>query len=358
LGEGWGEGLGGLTRLPSIVPPRWDDESSGNGSTPYDSFRHFARVYFLGDPAPEDRLAAVFSMSDFTFYGDESYGDGVDAYAVAGYVASVNQWEKFIEAWKEFRRAENFCVLHKAELEHCATGSDFEWKGLSPDEKYERKTRINKRACELIVQHAAFGVGHAVQKSEWQRSIAEHDAKWPGLLGRSFYAAGVYGCLNLAAELMENTRRTGMIRYVFEDKKRDGRGEAEDLLRALKADERTRDRFRIAGYSFESKHDPEFIPLQAADFLAYESFKQINNQILAGGLKLDRNGNLVGPRGVFRNLVQADDPRYVTNPNDLPCPHRGSWMDATTIRSMVADIKLRLGTGDLVDIDHETKDRV
>ena len=94
-----------------------DDKSSGDESIPYDAFRHFRRVYFLGDPTPEDRLIAVFSMGDFTFYGDESYGDGADAYAVAGYVASVEQWEKFIEQWKQFAKDEEFAILHKADLE-------------------------------------------------------------------------------------------------------------------------------------------------------------------------------------------------------------------------------------------------
>ena len=54
--------------------------------------------------------------------------------------------------------------------------------------------------------------------------------------------------------MMEQKRKTGMIRYVFEDGA-EGRTEAEAMLRELKADSRTRGKFRIAGYSFESKTD-------------------------------------------------------------------------------------------------------
>lgn len=294
-------------------------------------------------------------MGDFTFYGDESYGKE-DAYAVAGYIASVPQWKKFIEAWKPFAQEEGFTVLHKRLLEHNVKGSEFEWATLTKDQKYERKTRINQRACEIILGHCMAGVGQAVQKSEWQRSITNHGAKWPALLGRSFYAAGVFGCLTLAVDMMERKRRTGMIRYVFEDGA-DGRNEAEEMLKALKADPVTRNRFRIAGYSFESKTDPQFIPLQAADFLAYESYRQLDNQ--AFGPKLDSRGNIINPRGAFRRLVRADDPQFRNvDPRDMPCGHRGAWFDAAKIRSMVQEIHVALRKGDLMDTDYETQNRV
>jgi hypothetical protein len=289
-------------------------------------------------------------MGDFTFYGDESYGEA-DAYAVAGYLASVAQWEKFNDAWRRFAKDEGFTVLHKRLLEHNRKGSkantEFVWADLNAEEKAEKRKRINARACRIILAHALGGVGHAVQKSEWQRSISDHGAKWPSVLGRSVYAAGVFGCLNLAADLMEKKRRTGMIRYVFEDGA-DGRGGAEAMIEELSANRRTRDKFRIAGYSFESKTDPAFIPLQAADFLAYESYRQLDNQ--AFGVKLDSRGNIINPRGAFRCLVRADDPAYKgVDPYEMPCAHKGAWFDSAKIRAMVADIGRLLGTHDLAE---------
>ena len=94
---------------------------------------------------------------EYTFYGDESYGE-VDAYSVAGYLASVEQWKRFNEEWKTFRREEDFCVLHKRELEHNVKGSDFEWPELSSAQKAEKKKRINIKACELILKYARFGI--------------------------------------------------------------------------------------------------------------------------------------------------------------------------------------------------------
>ena len=104
---------------------------------------------------------AVFSMGDFTFYGDESYGKE-DAYAVAGYLASVPQWDKFIEAWKPFAQEEGFTVLHKRLLEHNRKGSkentEFVWNNLTAEQKAEKRLRINQRACGIILEIIAWPV--------------------------------------------------------------------------------------------------------------------------------------------------------------------------------------------------------
>jgi hypothetical protein len=105
----------------------------------------------------------------------------------------------------------------------------------------------------------------------------------------------------------------------------------------LKANPFARNRFHIAGYSFESKDDPAFIPLQAADFLAYESYRQIDNQILNRGVKLDSKGaeRRINPRGALRCLLRSDDPRYANvHPENLPVPHFGGWLDTAMIRAM------------------------
>src|SRR5207253_1973469 len=149
------------------------------------------------------------------------------------------------------------------------------------EEKAEKKKRINKRACEIILSHALAGVGIVVQKSEWERFVSEHQNEYVQRLGKSFYAAGVFGCVNLINTVMDDKRRVGMIRYVFEDGP--GQGEAERMLHRLKNSPYDRDKYRLGGYSFENKTHPCFVPLQAADFIAYESYRQIDNQVLSGG---------------------------------------------------------------------------
>ena len=264
-------------------------------------------------------------MGDFTFYGDESYGK-VDAYSVAGYLASVQSWESFIKEWKQFREDEEFTILHKRELEHNPVGSEFEWPDLSKSEKYEKKKRINARACDIILRHAIVGVSLVVQKSEWDALVARSSARLMELFGKSFYAAGVLWCLNMTVATFEEKRKVGMIHYVFE--RGAGQGEAYKMLEEMKSDPRDRDKYRIAGFSFEDKSDPEFVPLQAADFLAYETYRQIDNQIFGQGKKLTAEGKRIGMRGAMRCLIRADDPMYGnTEPHKLPVPHYLIWLD-------------------------------
>lgn len=305
----------------------------------YDAFRHFKRVYFLGDAEPEKRLVAVFStMGDFTFYGDESTGDEVDAYSVAGYLASVERWESFIKEWKRFQADEGFTVLHKRLLEHNVRGSEFEWPNLSKNEKAEKKKRINARACDIILRHAMVGLSVAVQKSAWQAFVAQEDPQLTRMLGRSFYAMGVLWCLTMAAIEFENKRKVGMIRYVFEHGP--GQGEAFNMLEAMKREPIDRDTYRIAGFSFEDKKDPEFIPLQAADFLAYETYRQIDNQIFGRGEKLTAEGKRIRMRGALRCLLRADDPVYgPVAPADLPVPHIDVWLSKSGIEYFAAHVR-------------------
>ena len=178
----------------------------------------------------------------------------------------------------------------------------------------------------------------SVQKSEWQSQVAP-DSGWTEFLGKSFYAAGVYGCLNLVASAFRDARKVGMIRYVFEEGV-EGRDEAERMLRRLKSDSWMRDKFLIGGYSFESKYKPEFVPLQAADFLAYESYRQIDNQILGRGIKTTRDGQIIKPRGALRCLLRADDPRYANvEPSDLPVPHFGVWLDRQRLGEFLSGLR-------------------
>jgi hypothetical protein len=79
-------------------------------------------------------------------------------------------------------------------------------------------------------------------------------------MGRSFYAAGVWACLNMVGAWAEEKPDVGTVRYVFEDGA-DGRDEVEKMLRKLKRDPHDRQKYRIHGYSFESKKDPDFVPL-------------------------------------------------------------------------------------------------
>lgn len=277
-------------------------------------------------------------MAMFTFYGDESYAPNTNAYAVSGYIATVEQWEEWEREWRELGRGEGFTILHKRLLETNVKGSVFEWPDLTADEKREKKKRINSRACDIILRRVNAGFTAAISKTEWKEIVAE--SRWAAALGKSFYAAGVYVCLNLISMWIEQfpNRRDPIdgIRYVFEEGA-DGRDEAEAMIREFKRDERQCERYKIKGYSFEKKKD--VWPLQAADFLAYESYRHIDNQLM-GEVKRDSRGMEIPTRQVLKRLVQHDDPRYRDlPPANRPTPHYGFFMEKEHMAEILSGLE-------------------
>ena len=63
------------------------------------------------------------------------------------------------------------------------------------------------------------------------------------------------------------------------------------MLRSLHRDPVTRKDFLIGGWGFHSK---EVRPLQAANVIAYELFKQTENQVIDGGISRPVRGSLSG----------------------------------------------------------------
>lgn len=272
--------------------------------------------------------------SDWNAYFDESYGTA-DAYAVAGYVAPVEQWEEFAREWNELGTQEGFTVLHKRLLEHNIPGSDFEWPELDREQKAAKKKRINSRACGIIKRRVSAGFAAAVTKSVWDRQVKA--SPWASSLGKTFYAAGVYMCLNLVSYWVEECNRSLPILYIFENGAQ-GKEEARHLLEEFKTTPHLRKRHLIHDYRFEDKKNPDFVPLQAADFLAYESYRQLDNRVLEGVKRPER--------GALSCLLYRDDPKYThTHSTHLPTPLWAVHMDEEKTKVMLSGLDLNFPLG-------------
>lgn len=135
----------------------------------------------------------------------------------------------------------------------------------------------------------------------------------------------------------EKFNRQDRLLYVFEDGAQ-GKGEARRLLEESKSVPRLRGRHLIHSFTFEDKHDPRFVPLQAADFLAYESYRQLDNRILEGIKRPER--------GALRCLLYRDDPKYTYVRSDsLPTPLFGVFMDEEKINETVIGLELNFPDG-------------
>jgi hypothetical protein len=277
-------------------------------------------------------------MAMFTVHLDESYGEA-DAYSVAGYVATVEQWAELEREFGELAEQEDYKVLHKADLEHFR--GEFKWPYLTQEQKVERRLRINKRACGIILRRVRAGFGASVIKSEWD---AIDKGKWGSIVGKSFYAAGVHMCFAFIRAWADRFKVNEPIRYVFE-RGAEGRDEVEKLLKGVEKKSERSALYRLGGWSFESKKDeirkgvpyPGVVPLQAADFLAYEVYRLMDNQVV-NGVKLNRNGDPIPDRGALLCLLQNS--KYMNcSPLHLPTPHYIKWQRGEDLRQQLAKLE-------------------
>lgn len=297
----------------------------------YDAFDHLCRsINLAGD---KERLMAMF-----TAYLDESFGKA-DAYSVAGYVATVEQWAEFVREWREFCSDEGIEYLHKRELEHCQ-GQFKKWQALPKDEQDKNKMRVNKRACNIILRRANAGFGASVKKSEW---LALDKDRIADVLGTSFYAAGVKSCMQLIVGWAQDFNKHGEIDYVF-DSGAEGAPELTRLLQAIESTTELRDFYRLGSWSFARKKpqngklNNSVIPLQAADMLAYETYRHMDNKVLDGG-KLNKQGEVFPMRGALKCLLQHDQPAYANlHIQNKPTPYYIVYLHDENVKELIEQL--------------------
>ena len=216
-------------------------------------------------------------MSRLTVYCDESGTDRKNRVAaVCGYIGQVSEWRRFEQEWMRVLRKQPYRVkmMHRAALET--------WHGEFTPERGWNPARRDAFLSELhpiIKSRTKVALGTAVVKEDWEDVM-------PGWL-KSFFG-GVYGwcaheCLVAARAWCERPLRRYRhpINWIFE-KGADGQTQVAKMFTELNGNPILSKGFRIGTWSFACK---DVVPLQAADTLAYEIFKQVENQIVDRGRK-------------------------------------------------------------------------
>jgi hypothetical protein len=141
-------------------------------------------------------------------------------------------------------------------------------------------------------------IGSAVIKEDWESVM-------PNWVKKSF--GGVYGwcaheCIVAVRHWCERPIRRYQhpINWVFECGA-EGWTQVAQMLTELAANPALKKQFRIGSWTFSGK---DVIPLQAADTIAYEIFKQVENQILDHGDKHN-------VRFSMQNLIRPQDSHYL-----------------------------------------------
>lgn len=207
-------------------------------------------------------------MASFTACFDASGQEHEHGYVVvAGFVSTAEEWISFSEKWNETLKRYGLTEFH---ANHCQN-----YKGEFKDWKGDDAKRI-QLWCDLlqIIKSTAFQkFASGIVIEDWQSKVSQKTKlKWK----MNAYALCAILCAERVREWARRNAICTPLRYVYES----GDPKSGVIIEHFK-----RDGFPFP--NFENKYDkivdgvlqPAFIPLQAADFLAYEIF--LTKKILA-----------------------------------------------------------------------------
>lgn len=217
-------------------------------------------------------------------YFDESgIHQGSRVYVVAGLLAPPRQWERFTIEWQRVLDSEDIPEFHMAEFSHRA--------GIFKGWTRERCDKLIKRLIPIILRRAAWRVWTAVVVEDFHRILQDAD--------KYLYGLCATGCaLRVRAVVLEVQPRLS-VPFMFEHGAKTSGGVFKSfhdyLLRPGQGDY-----YKMGALSVGERR--KFLPLQAADILAYEVYKDFTAQMEA-----EDGGPKRGMRRSFRELLVIRD---------------------------------------------------
>jgi hypothetical protein len=195
-----------------------------------------------------------------TGYFDESGTHrGSPVSVVAGYIATVIQWRVFESKWRKMLDKAGVETFHVADL--CNSRNEFHgWTE-------ERRRVLIKQAARIIKEQTELGVGFAVLVNDFYQVIPLGLQEWVGGL---YGWTGMY-LLGYVRRWAKEAKYPMPVNCFFEA----GAKGRHELDRLMGAAANIADSF-IGGWGFQKKN--RIVQLQAADFLAYEIYKNVINR--------------------------------------------------------------------------------
>jgi hypothetical protein len=205
-------------------------------------------------------------MANFAAYFDESGTHDSPILALACYIATVEQWAHFLREWDEILKQESLTHFHMSKFE-ARRGEFAGWDN-------ERRLRVQKRLISIIKRRVNVGIFCAVNLAAYDEFITEWRREGFG----SPYNFCVKLCLSLISFWAQKYERKEPIAFVIEHGA-GYNGELTASFNGIFANEQMRQYLRLGSLTFVDKKMA--LPLQAADLLAYEVWKDSSNKFLA-----------------------------------------------------------------------------
>jgi hypothetical protein len=229
----------------------------------------------------------------FVLYCDDSGTHDQSEWAIAAsLIAPDYQWEKFTEEWQSVAETEGFDVFHMA---------DFVARKKQPFDSpewadQEKRDRIMSKLLGIIKCRVRIAFASAVQKAAYDEVVPAH-FKEDRAMGRNHYTFAVRMCMGRIIKWRLQYGHRDRLQYVFDRVSR-GRGEIDEVFnRSLEenpAGALADSGIVRGGWSFENK--AEFIPIQAADILAWEALHHMR--------KFSTHGDQFVPRKSYVELTK------------------------------------------------------
>lgn len=243
-------------------------------------------------------MARCSPMALAAYFDASGTHHGSSVMAFAAYVADVDQWQRFDAEWRDMLNRYELKVFHMTDCESLLG----EFKGWTVQKK---KTFLSSVVAKILLR-ARFGFSYSVNLHHFAEIIG---GRYEDRLGNPFvFCLG--GLLREIAYWCDTRQISEDIAYFIEQG--DDQNQYVASLMATAQEQENLQRFRVRSWTFGSK--VAHTPLQAADFLAFESYKHWRNTEVAGEKR----------------------PQRVTLNKLLGHPHRGVWISREGMEQMVS----------------------
>jgi len=210
-------------------------------------------------------------------HGDAGGNSKAASIALGAYVASVREWDRrFKPLWIGELQQERVECFHRTDME-------LPLHGEFADKNWDRIYQIGvlNRLHKIIKDHTVKGQGHGLDAKAFARLVPEEIKREYG---------GPYGIRALQTVVyfgLEAKQRDEWIHYIFEAGD-EGQGQINAVMSKLIRSSQYREFFRVADFTFGVKKGPcAIVQLQAGDFLAFESYKEIENYLVMCNIDIE-----------------------------------------------------------------------
>lgn len=199
------------------------------------------------------------------YFDASGTNQGSEVLVVAGWVATEIQWERFSSEWTSILRSAGLDppVFH---------ATDFELPGKPEGWSKAKKIRVRQRLVTTIAKRTRHHFIVAVVLPDYARAREERLTQ-----GLSPLGFAILEILKKIGAWAQRQPPALTIDYFFEEQS-EGRGDVSKAFEFIGNSPQHQERFRYSAWGWVSKSSA---PVQAADMLSYEVWKECVNGLLA-----------------------------------------------------------------------------